>query len=268
MGRAIETVMASAVNPGAGGAVGVFTLSGDTGQVRSFDAPAKATLLNLIRMGTTAGFAGVRSPLLHDAVTGIRFTPAESPSVYALPGWIGQDLTSQDTLTFDISGGAAETDLELATIYYDNVGGATARLFSPSDIQGNVENVKPQRVAVTSSATAGTWVDTLLGTTENLLHANTDYAIVGYAASVNLAAVGIKGIETGNLRVCGPGSTQEYPTTDYFWQMSVRTGKPCIPVINAANIGGLFVPCAAATASVASTVELYLAELTNNLPKS
>jgi hypothetical protein len=268
MGRAIETVMASAVNPGAGGAVGVFTLSGDTGQVRSFDPPARASLLSLIRMGTTAGFAGVRSPLLHDADTGNRFTPAESPSVYSLPGWIGQDLTSQDTLTFDISGGAAETDLELATIYYDNVGGATARLFSPSDIMGNVENLKPQRVAVTSSATAGVWVDTPLGTTENLLHANTDYAILGYTASVALAAVGIKGIETGNLRICGPGSTQEYPTTDYFWQMSVRTNKPCIPVVNAANIGGLFVPCAAATASVAATVELYLAELTNNLPKS
>lgn len=265
MGLAIDTILVSAVNPGAGGAVGTIAPSGDTLSVRNFAGTDMAFLENIIRMGTGAGFVQVQSPLLHDNVFGIRITPAESPSVYALPAENTQSLQAQDTFQVTISGGGAETDIALLSMYYTNLPGVAARLHSRGDIQGNVRYVKPIRVAVTSSATIGAWVDTVLTTTENLLHANKDYAVLGYSANVALGAIGIKGIDTGNLRAAGPGSTSEFVTADYFALMSDRTGRPHIPVFNAANVNGTFASVCASTASVAATVELICAELVNNL---
>lgn len=265
MGTAAELILVSAVNPGAGPTAFTPGGSGDSLSVRSFSPADKARLEGVIRMGTTAGFVQVRSPLFHDNVRGIRVTPAESPSVFSLPGDALQGVQPQDTLIVEGSGGAAETDIALLQLYYDNLPGASPRLHSWGDIANNIASVKPISVAVTSSATAGNWVDTLLTTSENLLHANKDYAVLGYMANVALGAIALKGIDTGNLRVGGPGSTQEYPTTNYFVDLTNRTGRPHIPVFNSANANGTFVSVCAATASVAATVELICVELASNL---
>lgn len=264
MGRAMDTILVSAVNPGAGPAAALPNGNGDSLTVRSF-ATGNAYLEGLVRMGGTAGFVQVRSPALHDNVRGIRITPGESPALWALPAEYSQDMVSQDNLIAEMSGGAAETDIAALLMYYENLNGIAARLHSPGDIMGNIDSIKPQAVAVTSNATAGLWTDTLVTVTENLLHANTDYAVLGYVASAALGLVGVKGQDTGNLRICGPGATSEFATSDYFVLMSQRTGRPHIPVFNSANAGSFFVSVAAATASVAATVELILAELSTNL---
>lgn len=265
MGLAFDTVLVAATNPGAGGIAGNVASSGDPLSVRNFNPPDMCFLENLIRMGTTAGFVQVQSPLLHDNVFGIRITPSESPSVYSLPAELTQSLQAQDTFVVTIAGGAAEIDLALLQLFYTNLPGVAARLHSRGDIQGNVKYVKPIRVAVTSSATVGAWVDTVITTTENLLHANKDYAVLGVGTNAAFAAIGIKGIDTGNLRACAPGSTSEFVTDDFFALMSDRTSRPHIPVFNAANANGTFVSVCAATASVAGVVELICVELQNNL---
>lgn len=264
---AIEIILTAATNPSAGPTAFV-PASGDSLSVRSFAQTDSAFLQNIIRQGTTAGFAQVRSPLLHDNVRGIRVTPGESPSVFSLPGVAMQRLRPQDTLIVEGSGGAAEVDLIALTNYYNNLPGGQARLFGWGDIQPLIKNIKPLSVAVTTGATAGTWNDTVITTTEDLLHANTDYAVLGYMASTAVGVVAVKGIDTGNLRAGGPGSTSELPTTNYFQYMSQNTGNPWIPVINSANKNGTFVSTTAATASVATTIELILAELSQNLPQA
>lgn len=265
MPNAFDTILVAATNPGAGPTAGAAA-PGDSLTIRSFPATNKAYLESLIRQGTTAGFVQVRSPLLHDNVQGIRITPAESPSLYSLPGQQSQVLQAQDTLITELSGGAAEVDIAALQIYYENLLGSTPRLHMPGDIMGNIKSIKPVRVAVVSPGTAGVWGDTIVTTSENLLHANTDYAVLGYMTNAALGLIGIKGQDTGNLRVAGPGATLEYATTQFFVELSNDTGRPHIPVINSANVNGTFVSVAAATASVAATVELILAELSNNLP--
>lgn len=264
MGIALDTILASAVNPGAGGAAAVTTPSGDSLGIRSFAKTDTAYLDALTRMGTTAAFAQVASPLMHDPVTGIRITPGESPSMFALPGMNGQDLSPQDVLTATIAGGATETDVMALHLWYSNLP-TSGRFHNWGDIEGNIANIKTQRVAVTSSATIGAWSDTLIGTTENLLKANTDYAVVGYETNTALAVVGLRSQDTGGLRACGAGSISEFPTTQYFRYMAEKTGRPYVPVFNAANVNNTFVSVAAATASVAAVVTLILAQLTNNL---
>lgn len=262
----IDTILTAAVNPGAGPTAATVAASGDSLQVRAFQAPAKCYLENIIRMGTAGGFVQVRSPMLHDVARGIRITPAESPSLYSLPAEVAQTLSSGDVLITEMSGGAAETDIALLQLYYTDLGSNGARLFSPGDILGNIKSVKPQAVAVVSSATIGAWADVNLGATENVLHANADYAVLGYMTNAALGAIALRGQDTGQFRIGGPGSTLEIGTTEYFVRMSERTGRPHIPVINAANIGNTTVSVCSATASVAATVELILAELVSPLP--
>ena len=105
------------------------------------------------------------------------------------------------------------------------------------------------------------WLDTAINATEDNLHANTDYAVLGYTIDVACIAVGIKGIDTSNLRVCGPGSTSSIATGDYFWENALRENLPMIPVFNSANNAATFVS-ALSVAAAASKVILNCAELT------
>lgn len=263
MGLAQDVILTAATNPSTG--ANTAPAAGDSLTVRNFPPANPAYLEGIVRMGTTAGFAQVRSPLLHDNVQGIRITPGESPSLFSLPAETQQTVQPQDTFITSVSGGAGEVDLVALLMYYTNLGGAQARFLNPGDLQGNIMYAKPLQVAVTTGGTAGTWGDTVITTSEDLLHANKDYAVLGYTANVAVGIVAIKGIDTANLRVGGPGSTQEFPVSNYFVTMSLRTGRPHIPVFNSANKNSTYVSTTAATASVSAVIELNLVELVNNV---
>lgn len=257
---AIDTVAFSLANPG-----GTFTAataaSGDSFTVRNFNiATDAARLVKVFRQGATSGGVRILSPLLHDAVRGITILTSETPAVFAFPRETGQLLRPQDGLTVQITGGGAETDAGALQIYYSTLPGASARLFMPADILPRIIRIKPLEVDFTTNAAASGWLDTVITTTEDLTHANTDYAVLGYTTDTAGTAFGIKGIDTGNLRVCGPGSTSSIVTGDYFWEASLRDQIPYIPVFNSANKGGTFLS-SFAVAAAATKVLLNLAEL-------
>lgn len=263
MGLAIDTVLGSVTNDAALTAVTLAT--GDSATVRSFAPGSSALLETIVRKGGTAGSVQVRSPMFHDDVRGIQFTTSESPAAFLLPASVGQRLVSQDTLTIEANSGAADSTVVGLCAYYSNLAGSSARLHSWGDIGGNIRSIKPIEVDLTTSATIGAWSDTVITTTENLLHANTDYAVLGFVSNVALALVGIRGQETGNLRVCGPGASSTLDVSEYFIYMSNRHGTPHIPVFNSANKDSVYVSAADNAASTAAKVQLVLAELATNL---
>lgn len=262
---AIDTVVGHAANPGAT-FTGVTFNSGDSGAVRSFPATNSARIERVLRGGATSGAVRVLSPRLHDNVRGITFTSPESPSIFMMPQKIGQTVYPQDTLTVQLTGGTAETDLAALSIYYDSLPGSDARLHNWGDIASLITEIKPLEVDVTNSATIGTWTDTVITTTEDLLIANRDYAVLGYVTDTSISLVGIKGTETGNLRIAGPGTTATDDTSQFFVDWSDREGTPHIPVINSANKGAIFVSTADVVASTTPKVQLILALLSSNLP--
>lgn len=260
-GLALDTIVTAATNPGAGPTSFTTTASGDSLTVRNFNAPAVAKLIQFHRRGATSGFFRVRSPFLHDNVRGIMLTTGQTPSLWALPLEQEQRLYAQDTLIAEGSGGAAETDLGILVVYYTDLPGISARLHSTADIDQLVANVKPITVAITTSATIGAWTDTAVTTTEDLTKANTDYAVLGYATSAALGMVAVKGSDTGNLRVGGPGTVNVEDTSNYFVRMSDYHGIPFIPVWNSANKGAFFVSTVDSAASTASTITLFCVQL-------
>lgn len=261
-GVAIDTVAFGVTNPGAAPAAdNTAVAAGDSKTVRNFAPTSRARLDWVSRQGVTAGFVGVKSPRLHDVSRGLQWILTETPAGVLMPRETGQPVYGADVLQITVSGGGAEIDGGALAIYYYDMPGVSALLKSPGDVLPMVANIKPTEVDVPITAVANAWVDTAISTTENLLKANTYYAVLGYETDTAAAAVGVKGPETGNLRICGPGVLSGLTVADYFLEMSLRHTAPYIPVFNANNRANFFV--SVNTIAVAGTVKvtLNLAEL-------
>lgn len=264
MGVSIDTIFTKVANPST-----TFTATtangGDSLVVRSFAATDSCIITNLIRGGATKGAARVRSPLLYDNIEGYQVYSAENPSELAIPVNLGQAVRPTDTLIVEVTGGAAETDAAALTLLYSNLPGSTPRLKQWGDISGLISNIKGLHVLVANSGTVGNWTDTVLTTTENILKANTDHAILGYLTDTACTVVAVKGQETNSLRVGGPGSLKSLLTGNYFVDQSNALGMPMIPVFNANNANNTYVSTADVVASSAPNITLVLAELSQNI---
>lgn len=260
MGLAIDTAVFTVTNPGSGGAAATIN-AGDIAGVRSFNPPSTAVLDFVTRMGATEGFVSIRSPRFHDPVRGFQVITSETPAVLLMPRETGQPVYSADVFTIQVSGGSAEVDGGAFGVYYTDLGGANSKYLNWSDISSSVRNLAPIEVDVAAQATAGAWTDTVITTTENLLKADTYYAVLGYLVDTACIAVGIRSPETANYRCCGPGPTQSFPTDDYFIRMNQRQGRPYIPVFNANNRAGIYVSTSTISTSATPKVQLICAEL-------
>lgn len=263
MGLAIDTVAGVVTNNA--GLTNITVAPGDSLTNRSFPPSAKAVLDAVLAQASTKGKVRITSPMFADNVAGITLPTAEAPAEFLLPREVGQPIVPQDTLAVQATSGAADSTVVALRRYYSDLTGASARLHSWGDIAGNIANIKTVEVDCVSSATIGQWNDTVITTTENLLDANTDYALLGYEVDTALCAVGLKGSELNNFRVCGPGGISTLDISEYFVAFSDRMNAPYIPVFNSANRASVFVSTLANTVSVASKVYLVLAQLSNNL---
>lgn len=268
MPLAIDTVAGSAASGTVAGAIVPFTpVVGDTFTVRNFAPSASAQLDLLIGHVATTNPVRLRSPMLHDNVQGLRFNAIATDTSNLLSAVVQQQLIAQDTLTAELvvttAPGVSETDVFAMSIYYPDLGGASARLVNPADVTPNIKNLWSLPVSVVTSATVGVWGSAAVNSVYDLFQANTDYAVVGYEVDTACAAVAVRGPDTANLRVGGPGIIDRYKTRQWWSDMSMWRQTPHIPVINSANKSATFVDVTSRTASSTVIVTLVLAELTN-----
>lgn len=261
MGLAIETVSGRATNPGA-----TFTAltanTGDSFTVRSFPFESGAWIEGMWADSATGGDIRVRSPRLHDNVQGIRLRhdPAVARNLFGEN--VTQKLYPQDNLTFEITGGGAETDVGVLQIYYQDAPGMDARLAMWEQISPRIVNLVGVPVAISAATTLGDWsAGTPLDTTVDLLKVNVDYAVLGYESDLDVAAIAIRGPDTGNVRVGGPASLETLETRDWFIRQARMHGTPHIPVINAANKSSTLVYQVDSAAGATNNATLLLAEL-------
>ena len=261
MGKALEVVTGRALNPGAG-PTALVANTGNTFSIRSTDSDPGAELWGLWGQAATAGLVRLRSPRLHDNVQGLRYVLPAATVRNFLPDEATSPLYSQDTLVFEIGGGAAETDSAAFLVYYDDLGGSDARFATWDQLAPNVVEVTTIEVGVAGPVTAGDWSPgTALNATFDLLKANQDYAVLGYIAGTACNAVAISGPDTGNYRAGGPGPVEAVETRDWFVSLSKAHGKPCIPVINQANRANTLASVALNTAAGTVTVDFVVARL-------
>lgn len=261
MGLAVEVLAGRVTNPGA--ALTALTAnSGDSFAIRNMAPGSTALLDDIWAHEGTPGVIRVRSPRFHDNVQGIRLTNTTTSARALLPDELNQNVYSQDVLIVELSGGGAEVDVGCLAMYYNDVPGLNARLTTWPQVAPRIRNVLTQEVAIAGAATTGDWsAGTTINTTFDLLKANVDYAVLGYVCGGAVAAVALRGPDTGNVRVGGPGTTEELETRDWFVRQSNIDGRPWIPIINAANKGATLAFQVSASASATTTVDWILAEL-------
>ena len=260
MGKAMEVINGRTVNQAALTAVTFAT--GDSGTVKAFNPASKAWLMEMWALEATAGVVRIRSPRLHDNVQNLRYTTITATPQPLMGDVANQPLYPQDVLIAELQGGGAETDCMAFLNYYQDLPGTDARLFTWEEIAPRVRNALSVEVVTTTSAIAGDYGGAVaINSSFDLLKANVDYAVLGYVTNVNCCSVGLRGPDTGNLRVGGPGSTQRLETRQWFRDLALWNGVPTIPVINAANKGATLVDANHTTASTAVTIDFTLVEL-------
>jgi hypothetical protein len=171
----------------------------------------------------------------HDQTFGIRLAvpsgaalaPTTRPTMVS-PQGVDQPIFPSDVLSAQVNGTAADNVNVTLMVYYPNLPGIDGRFASPAFVKGAVKNIVGVRVSPTSGA--GNWgASVTLNSVTNLLHANTDYAVLGFTSQTPIAALGLSGIDTGNLRVGGPVLGDGEHDSNLFMEISRRKGGRCDP---------------------------------------
>lgn len=262
MTNAWEVITGRLLNPGAA-LVALGANTGDTFTVRNFDLSQKAWLEGIWAQSATAGQVRLRAANMHDPVNGLLF---DVPAA-VIRDFLGDDMANplipQSVLTFEIAGGAAETDSAALMVYYENLPGPSDTMLTWDQVKPRIDQYTTTRIGVAGPVTAGDWSPgTALSGGSGVLDANTPYAVLGYVSNTACNAVALRGTDTANLRVGGPGPLEPLETRDWFIRQSVRTGRPHIPVINSANLGNILAFVALNTAAGTVQVDFILARLT------
>lgn len=265
MGRGIEVVAGFATNPAA--TLTTLTPSTNTSfTVRGTDTTKNAWLASGWAFNATAGEFLVKSPRLHDNVQGIRnrVTAAFVSPLFNTPNnpMAKQRLYAQDNLTVQISGGGAELDCGAVLIYYEDLAGVAGRFIDYPTILKSGINLVTAEVTVTGVATGNFGGAVAINSTFDTLKANTDYAILGGLTDTRGTAVGITGVDLGNLRLGFPAEpTIRDVTNNWFVGLSQSLGLPAIPVINSANKSAITIDVETNGAGGTYIVNLILLEM-------
>ena len=239
MGRGMEVVAGFATNPGA--TLTTLTPSLNTSfTVRGTDTTKNTWLATAFAFNATAGELVIKSPRLHDNVQGIRnrVTSAFTAPLFNTPNnpIYKQRLYAQDNLTVQISGGGAELDCGALLIYYEDLAGVAGRFIDVPTLQKSGVNIVTAEVTVTAVATGNFGGAVAINSTFDTLKANTDYAMIGGMSDTRGTAVGITGVDFGNLRVGFPAEPSiRDVTNNWFIGLATNLGLPAIPVFNSAN---------------------------------
>jgi hypothetical protein len=261
MGRALKLVTGRVTNPGT-----TFTVltpnTGDRFTVDNFDPTRRAYLVGLWAKAATAGAVRVRSPRLHDAAQGIRLQNANATPFLLYFAPYQQPIYPADILTVEMTGGAAETDSLGMLWTFEDLPGVDARFIDFATLVARMRNIMTTESACPRPSTAGDYGATRpINDVYDTIKANTDYAILGYVVSADVTAVAIQGPDTGNLRIGGPGHTQQLQTYNFFVQLSQQLAAPYIPVVNGNNKGSTLVQVVDNATTGNVSVNLILAEL-------
>ena len=179
----------------------------------------------------------------HDQIYGLRAsvtsgatTAPVNRSVCITPIGIDQPIFPSDVLSVQCNGTASDDVIVTLLIYYQDIPGIHARLATAEYVQQNTKNLVGINCNLTpGDGVAGTAV--ALNASDNRLHANTDYALLGYTCNLAFASLTVSGVDTGNLKIGGPVLGLPEHDAMMFVDYARAYNAPLIPIINSNNAG-------------------------------
>lgn len=207
----------------------------------------------------------------HDQVYGIRGSVSSGATAAPVnrafcisPIGIDQPIFPSDVLSVQANGTASDDVVVTLLIYYMDIPGISARLATYDYVKSHTKNIVGINTNLTpGDGVAGTAV--ALNASDNRLHANTDYALLGYSSNLAFASITVSGIDTGNLKVGGPVLGDPAHDAYMYVDYARAYNAPLIPIINSNNAGSTtLVGCG--TDVGACVVDTFLAELDSPFP--
>lgn len=208
----------------------------------------------------------LKATRFHDQLFGIRVAVPDGATlapanraVNCSPAGVDQPIFPSDILDIEVSGTAADNVNVTTVLYYPDLPGINARLATA----GFVKTAAGNLVGINATLTPGSgdWGATVaLNASDNRLHANRDYAVLGFTSQGPLSAVSLQGIDTGNLRVGGPVLADPEHDAYLFLDLATKFNLPLVPIINSNNAGNVLL-AAADPAAGATIIDVLLAEL-------
>ena len=271
MGQLIDSVTVFEDGIAGGAFETLAAVTDDTLQVRWFGPNTRVRILEWWggNNATLCQFS-LRSPDMHDNTRGLAaaamFNPTLSgadgnPQLF-LGGRMSQPLRPTETIVAEVNGTAADDVTTTYLTYYEGPEVPSARLVSWAEIEHRIENLVGIQVSPSPAAATSTYgTAEVLSTDDDRLHANKDYALIGYQTTLPFTTLAIDGPETQNYRIAMPGHWDERITSGWFRDMSEDLGLPCIPVFNSNNRGAINVRAATAGGGGAPVIRLQFAEL-------
>ncbi len=201
----------------------------------------------------------VTASRFHDQTYGIRASitsgAATAPinrAVCISPIGLDQPIYPSDVLSVQVKGTASDDVIITMLIYYHDLPGISARLATYEYVKAHTKNL----VGINTNA---------LNAADNRLHANTDYALLGYTSNLAFGSLAISGIDTGNLKVGGPVLGLPEHDSQMFVDYARAYNAPLIPIINSNNAGSTNL-VGVGTDVGACVVDTLLAELDSPFP--
>ncbi len=260
---ALEILSGKVVAPGST-FTGLSMFEGNSLTIRNAEAGSRVRLIQLWVDAQLKQVGRLRSPLLHDNVEGIRFRFGSGIVTPLLPPGQIQALEPQDTLVAELQGSTTTGNIETMCllVHYENLPGIDANLISPEAALSNMVNVLTVENIISTGASGGYSGAEAINAESDLLHANTDYAILGYTVDTECACVRYSAAGFGNLGLGGPGNA-DYPclTRGFFTDLSAAANLPLVPVFNSADRANVLVDVAQDENGADVVVTTYLAEL-------
>lgn len=266
MPPALQTVTFSKVSLTGGAFEAISPISGDSATFFNVPQGSAAYIAECWAVDNLhACEISVTASRFHDQVYGIRSavtsgaaTAPVNRSQCIQPLGVDQPIFPSDVLSVQANGTAADDVIVTMILYYPDIPGIAARLASYDYVKSNTKNL----VGINTNLTPG---DGVLGTTvalnvDNRLHANTDYALLGWSSTLAFGSFLIQGVDTGNLRVGGPCLADPAHDAMFFVDLARGLNAPLIPIINSNNAGSVTLG-GVGTDVGATVIDVYLAEL-------
>jgi len=259
----IETIGLFAIAPGAAGAAAA-AVTGDSLTIKN---GVKPRILAHWCDYQTGGFFQMNWPSAHDNVRGWRARVVASEVTNRQPSGIPFIIQPQEAISATIAGSATAGDAEQGclVVAYDSLPGANQNLITWEDLRRRTKQLTTVDVTLAPAGTGNAWSGAELITAEsNLLHANTDYAIVGAEFGAECCALAVRGPDSANMRHTIPGSMEFADQSNqwFAWLSRVYNNLRCIPTFNSANKDSTFLDVLQDENNTPVTASIILAELT------
>lgn len=241
--------------------------AGDSLTIKNAALSSQVWLLNFWVDAQLAGQVRIRSPKLHDNTDAIRSRTRINCLEPLLPLGQPQALVPQDTEIVELAGSSTAGDIESVTqlIYYADLPGQAGRFITPDQLKARAKNFFGNRLAITVGSTATYTGARAINADQDLLQANTDYAVLGLTTDLRVGSLCLRGPDTGNLRVSCPGGADVQGAMEryaqWFRMLSFWYNLPLIPVINSANKGATQIDVMGDENAGTSNVTLWLVQL-------